>query len=215
MDRQREGPRVCTCLSDFDPDSWIWGTLIHNCHPAAGVMAAMGTWAPAERSEGPRDDWRGGGGGGAVLRAYGRLTLSSLSVPAQARPSSQTWTPLMPPAPLAPPPPASPMTPGKLPGSLDSHSDLPPPYPVPPPPACCHVAHSVHLRGLAFCSCEPGAETRWLSGLSGGSTLIAGWHFSLGGSSSGSFDQRFFLWGLGLCMPGGCMSLPLTARSRS
>lgn len=78
-------------MSNFNPDSWVWSTLIYNCHPTAGVMAAMGTWAPAGRSERPKDDGRGsagGRGGWTVLRAYDRLTLSSLSVPAQARPSS-------------------------------------------------------------------------------------------------------------------------------
>lgn len=70
--------------------------------------------------------------------ADGRLTLSS-SVPAQARPSSQTWTPQMPPAPLAPPPPPSPMTPGKLPGTwtqIPHHTVL---YPLPPTSHFCHV----------------------------------------------------------------------------
>lgn len=76
--------------------------------------------------------------------ADGRLTLSS-SVPAQARPSSQTWTPQMPPAPLAPPPPPSPMTPGKLPGTwtqIPHHTILyPTTTPLPPAPAShfCHV----------------------------------------------------------------------------
>ena len=42
---------------------------------------------------------------------------SSPSAPAQARPSSRTWTPPMPPAPLALLPPASRTTPGELPST--------------------------------------------------------------------------------------------------
>lgn len=125
---------MCVHMSNFNPDSWVWSTRIYNCHPTAGVMAAVGTWALLGDQRGPEMT---GGGGGPLLRAYSRLTLSSLSVPAQARPSSQTWTPRMPPAPLAPPPPASPMTLGKLPGSLDSLSTPPPP--PPPHPRCLYL----------------------------------------------------------------------------
>lgn len=82
-----------------------------------GKKVSTGMTDACQRGE---KSWRGSKGprsqvGRTLLGwANGRLTLASLSVPAQARPSSQTWTPRMLPAPRAPPPPASLMTPGEL-----------------------------------------------------------------------------------------------------
>lgn len=74
-------------------------------------------------------------------------SLSPLSVPAQVRPSSLTWTLPMLPAPLALLPPASPMTPGELPGVVATKAIIFPTSPAPPSPSTFQfrsIAHSAH-----------------------------------------------------------------------
>lgn len=78
-------------------------------------MVSAGWRMPIRATEGreaPRDPE--GQAGGLAEPGQQQACLLFLSVPAQARPSSQMWTPPMPPAPLALPPPASPTTPGEL-----------------------------------------------------------------------------------------------------